>query len=569
MRTQVVTFVEGFFGLPDGGFKAVPEYFAVQLLTLLLLAVACANVGMLVFAKTAARTSELAVRTALGASRMRVVTQLFTEALVFAVLAAGAGLLIADRVSIGFDWMTQALPYWADLRVGKDTVLQAMALAVLSAGLVSVIPALKVTGRSVQRSIQQAAAGRSGIRFGGVSSALIVMDVMLAVITIGIAVGLGDALTPPADSTGIESDEYLYAAIRIPRIDPGGGQLDTAAFRVRVAETQTDLVRRLEAEPGVRGVAVANILPGMDHVGGRVDMEEGAADEENNGLSVRRAGVDIGFFDALGQPILNGRGFDLVDLADGAHTVVVNERFVEELLEGRNPLGKRVRYQPRNNQEPGPWYETVGVVGPLGMNEAVPGADAGIYHPMAPGTISPIRLAVHVGADPENLAPRLRTLVGEVDPTAIVSEAMPLDEVFSFNRFAMDWIGIGAMTLIGILIALSASGIFALMSFTVVQRTREIGIRAALGSRTGDVARTIARRSVTQLALGVLLGMPIAWRLLFELQRDLDRLQGQSPLLLPLASGIGAMVLIGLIACVVPTRRALRITPTEAFRSEI
>ena len=112
-------------------------------------------------------------------------------------------------------------------------------------------------------------------------------------------------------------------------------------------------------------------------------------------------------------------------------------------------------------------------------------------------------------------------------------------------------------------------GIMNIMLVSVTERTREIGIRAALGARTGDVARTIARRSVTQLTVGILLGMPIAWRLLFELQRDLDRIQGQSPLLLALASGIGAMVVIGLIACVIPTRRALRIMPTEAFRSEI
>ena len=276
-----------------------------------------------------------------------------------------------------------------------------------------------------------------------------------------------------------------------------------------------------------------------------------------------------GYWYALDQPILSGRGFSSNDASDDAHTVIVNTTFVEQMLGGRNAVGQRIRYRPRNGAEPGPWYEIVGVVGQLGMNEAIPGADAGVYQPLAPGAIQPMRFAVHVGANPEEFTPRLRTLVGEVDPTAIVSEAIPLDEVFSFNTFTMDWIGIGAVTLIGILMALSASGIFALMSFTVVQRTREIGIRTALGAGTSDVARTIARRSVTQLAIGVLLGMPIAWRLLFEFQRDLDRIQNQSPLLLALASGIGAVVVIGGIACVTPTRRALRIMPAEAFRSEI
>jgi len=567
LKPQVVTFAEGFFGLPDGGFKVVPAYLAIQVLTLLLLAVACSNIGMLVFAKTAARTSELAVRTALGASRARVVTQLFTEALVFAALATGTGLLIADRVSIGFDFMTQMLPYWADLRVGRETVVWAISLAVVSAGLVSVVPALKVTGASVQQNIQRAAAGRSGIRFGGVSSALIIVDVMLAVVAIGVAVGLSDVFTQPTDSDGIASEQFLYSVIQIPRLDPTGERTEDAVFRLRAAETQSTLKNRLEAEPGVRGVAIANVLPGMDHPGFRVEVEDAAPDADPQGVRALRANVDIGYFEAMDRPLLSGRGFGQGDLTEGATAVIANTDFVERVLGGRNALGQRVRYRPRRGQEQGPWYEIVGVVGSLGMNEAMPGRDAGLYHPIAPGSISPIRLAIHLGSDPEAFAPRLRTLARETDPSAIVLEVVALDEVFSFNRFSLQWIEIGAFTLIGILLALSASGIFALMSFTVVQRTREIGVRAALGADTRDVAVTVARRSVAQLAIGILLGMPIAWRLLFELKRDLDRIPDHSPLVLAMVGGIGVLVLVGFVACVIPTRRALRITPTEALRS--
>lgn len=158
------------------------------MLALLVLVVACANIGMLIFARTATRSSEFAVRTALRASRARVVGQLFTEALVLAVMAAGLGLFLADRVAaLRFDWLLNFLPYWIDLGVHPGTVVRALSLAVFSAAVVGVTPALKATGKSVQRNIQRAAAGRSGVRFGGVSSALIVADVALCVATVGLA----------------------------------------------------------------------------------------------------------------------------------------------------------------------------------------------------------------------------------------------------------------------------------------------------------------------------------------------------------------------------------------------
>ena len=563
---EVVTFAEGYFQLPSGGFKAVPAYLGVQLLALFLLLVACTNVGMLVFAKSVARTSELAVRSALGASRPRIVLQLATEALVFALVAAGIGLFIGHRVSISFDWLTLWLPYWADLRLRWETVAWALALAVLSAVLVSVIPALKVTGTSVQGTLQRAAANRSGTRFGGVSSTLIVVDVMLAVGVTGFAVGLSDLLTQPAQDGGIDKGDFLYAAVRIPEVTPSGGLLGQDQFVGAIARTQRELIARLEEEPGVRAVAVANTLPGMDHAGARVEAEGDAGGEDDDNLRVARADVDVRYFDALGQPILSGRGFGEGDLGEESTAVIVNTDFVDRVLAGRNPLGRRIRYVPRSGQEPGPWYEIVGVVGPLGMNDA-PGRDAGVYHPKSPGDIHPIRMAIDLGPNPEAFAPRLRDIVHETNSAAIVVEAIPLADVFSFNRFTVRWVKIGAMTLIGILIALSASGIYALMSFTVAQRTREIGIRSALGARTADVATTVARRSMMQLGIGVLLGLPVAWRLLYELQRDMDRVPEHSPFLLAVAVGISILIGVSCLACLVPTRRALSIMPTEAFRS--
>ena len=211
--------------------------------------------------------------------------------------------------------------------------------------------------------------------------------------------------------------------------------------------------------------------------------------------------------------------------------------------------------------EPGPWYEIVGVVGPLGMT--LPRPAPGFYHPAAPGEIYPVRLAVHVGDDPESFTPRLRTLASEVDPIAVIAAPVALNEVLTDDWYEGAAMALGAGVLVGILLMLSASGIYAIMSFSVAERTREIGIRAALGAQRSRIAFTVVRRALAQLGVGVLLGMPIARWLFLELQASSTYPASVVALIL----GVSVMVLIGLLACTAPTLRALRIMPIEALRS--
>jgi len=563
---EVVPFAVGYFLLPKGGFRGMPEFYLVQALTLLLLVVACVNVAMLVLARTASRAAELAVRTALGASRARIVLQLFTEALVFALLAAGAGLLLADAVSHRFAWMEHALPFWVDLGVNGRTVLGALCLAIFSAGIVSIIPALKVTSGAVQQTMQRAAARRSGVRFGGMSSALIVADVTLAVAAVGLAAGLWDGFAKDGGVMSLRTDQFLSAQFRIPVAAPYEGAVsDPTTTITRVGARQMELVRRLKAEPAVRAVAVADVLPGMDHGGRRIHIDGMDHNGESHNPRVLQAQVDVDFFLALQQSILAGRGFRLSDLAEDRSAVIVNTTFVDQILQGRNPIGRRVRYEARGDAAPGPWYEIVGVVGSLGMNEALPSLDAGLYHPLALGELNPVRLAIRVGDDPHAFTPKLREIAAEVDPTAVISDPVALDEVFSFNSFTIEWTEIGAVVVFGILVGLSVSGIYALMSFTIAQRTRELGIRAALGAGRNSIVLLVAGRAFAQLGLGVLLGTPIAGRLLFEL-RGAGRASVEFPIVVTLFVGLGVMILIATLGCTVPTLRALRIMPTEALK---
>lgn len=200
------------------------------------------------------------------------------------------------------------------------------------------------------------------------------------------------------------------------------------------------------------------------------------------------------------------------------------------VLGGRQPLGRRIRYAVRSGSEPGPWYEIVGVVGHLGMDQLNPDLDWGVYHAVAPGDLHPVRFAIRVGADPESYAPRLRSLVAGIEPSALVEAGGPLDEVVNCDKFlATSGILFMAVTS-AITILLAAAGIYALMSFTVAERTRELGIRTALGAQRPSIVAAIAKRAFAQLAVGVTIGAVLA-----------------------------------MLACVSPTRRGLRMSPVEAL----
>ncbi len=566
LHPEVVPFAYMFFGLPKGGFKAMPAFYLVRIFALLLLVVACSNVGMLIFARAATRSAEFAVRTALGGSRTRIISQVFTESLVLAVSAAGVGLLLIDWLpSLLPSVIAEAMPYWIDLGVTSGTVFWALSLAVFSAAVAGVVPALKVTGKAVQRNIQRAAASRSGIRFSGMSSALIVADVAIAVAVVGFAAGISDYLRQARDAedaVGIQADQFLSVQLTFPGTEAasGAGASDRSEFMARVAATQQALVRRLEAEPGIRGVAVGSALPRMQHPSRQIELDGESLSDNSRAPWVKTARVDVDFFRALEQPILMGRGFDTNDLGEDRSAVIVNKTFVDRLLGGRNPIGRRLRYKTSGGGEPGPWYEIVGVVGPLGMILPRPGS--GFYHPATPGEIHPLRLAIHVGDDPESFTPRLRALAGEVDPIAVIAAPVPLNEVVTDDWYDAVAMALGGGILVVILLMLAASGIYAIMSFSVAERTREIGIRTALGAQRSSIAFTVVRRALAQLGVGVLLGMPIARWLFLELQPGSTYPASVVALIL----GVSVVVLVGLLACTAPTLRALRIMPTEALR---
>jgi putative ABC transport system permease protein len=526
---------------------------------LMLMTIVCANVATLVFARTATRSWELTVRSALGATRGRIITQLFIEALVLAGVAAVLGLVVAKvslRWALGQFAGSDAMPFWIDAGLSWRTVLYTAALTLFGAAIVGILPALRVTRVNVQDALRSESAARSGLRFGGFWTAAIVVQVAITVALLPLAAGgVFESNRFQQRAEGIHAERYLTASVAIDREDHGP---DSAAFAVRARRSFDDLERRLGAEPGVEHVAFADRLPVMDQFKYQIDVDTTAGIPTTGLRRSTLVQVSGGFLAAFGTSVVTGRDFVPLDFETG-RAVLVNQSFARHVFGDRNPVGQRVRVVSGEDESVAgeEWYEVVGMVKDFGWQLPERQEQAAIYRPRLPGALRRANLAVRV-RDPDAFAKRLRTIAAGVDPTIRLTDVQPLGDVGG-GEAKINWALTSVAWLISfVVLLLSATGIYSLMSFTVARRTREIGVRVALGARPGQIVTGIFSRALLQISAGLLAGSGLA---------ALMGLGSTRQQLLLLAAD-GLMLVVGLAACAVPLRRALGIHPTEALRAE-
>ena len=533
-----------------------------NILAWLLLAVACANVSTLTFARTATREKEILVRNALGASRLRIMMQLFVEAFVLCVAAAFAG-VIAANVALSYvmrllEVLAGDLPFWWQFRIGPATVVYAALLAFAAAAIVGVLPAIGATGPRLQAALARMTSGAS-IRFGGVWSVMIVLQVTFAALCLPLGLSIAMSALDEDVPSSFPAREYLTFRAELDRDLALAATSDPrAAFRAQALRVFADLERRLEAEPSVRAATFANGLPGTAYPLDRlvVQRESGPPvliDAQIDGDWVRVAAVDIGFFEAFRMPRVAGRPFQPGDAGAQNHPVIVNETLARNI--GGHPLGARLRDADASD---GPWREVVGVVR---SSEPMGEADV-MFVPASAADVSPVLIALHLRGAAAAFASRLRAIAAQVDPGLRVYDLMPLDEA----QRRRDPVAIPAMVSIVaitlLVLALSAAGLYSLMSVAVTRRTREIGIRIALGASPRAVLAALFARAATQLALGILAGVLLCPPLMAAFG-DQEPLRKMVPAMLAASA---CMTLVGLIACGVPARRALRVEVTDAVR---
>lgn len=551
--------------------------------TLLLLIIAV-NVAVLVFARTATRAGEITVRSALGASRRRIVTQFFAEGVVLAVASAVVGLAIAAVVLRQLEAIMDrllapmgGLPFWLDFHLSARAVLFAVAMAALAAVIVGIVPALRATGARLESALR-ALGGTTGMGLGRTWSVLIVAQVAFTVAiipaTVFYAVDFGRyGLVDP----GLPAGNYLTASLVMDREPRGQDVPDPEAVRrafdARYAARVADLGRRLEAEPGVIGAATAMSLPG-DEPTIRFEVEGVDSPETGRGFLVNYNRVDTRYFGTFGLGALSGRVFEAGDLSPAATPVVVNRAFVRDVLGGREALGRRVRIaegyrdggvmQVPGGLEAERWYEIVGIVGNLPEHTMEPGEPlAQVYRPLDPAAAYPLNLVIQTRGEPLELAPRLAELAIAVDPALQSRDLKSLETVIRQFQGAMRMGALGLGLLTGSVLLLSAAGIYALMSFTVTKRRREIGLRAALGAHPRRILTAIFSRAARQLGIGVGIGLAMAIALNFLSQGETTG--GHGRIVLPAVTGI--ILVVGLLATWGPARRGLRIQPMEALKA--
>ena len=577
LRPQLLPYTHAFVGIEGPGMELALR--AVQLAVSLLLIVVAVNVAILVYARTTTRTGEIAVRCALGASRRRILSQLMMEALVLSVSATAIGLTIAG-IALGMvrDFFMRAtadtanaIAFWMDLRLSPGVIVYAAVLAVLAAVIMGVLPALKATGKRLQQGLQQFSARGSTLQLGRTWTVLIIVQVAIAAAAMPAAVNYAEkslriGTRPPADV----ADRLVRGTLVMTRegaVASGDSAADERATAARFDDRMQELMRRLEADPVVAAVTYADRFPGTE---GWATMESDAANQNTDrffGVHPNRIGVDL--FETLEIPILAGRGFTPADAGVGATAVIVDQMFAEQLAGGGNVLGRRVRfaYPGEDVGKAGPWYDIVGVVPSFADDLTTPNTfdepDPRIYLAGLPDAATSSALIVRVGnGAPVKALPLVRNVAASVDPTLRMERLETVRQSWELGQQAMWSMAVGIIAVMCSVLLLSAAGIYAMMSFTVNRRRREIGIRAALGADARRVLTGIFTRASAQLGIGIGTGLALAAA--FEWIGPGGIMGDRALIILP---GVAVILfVVGVLAALGPARRGLSVQPTEALR---
>ncbi len=527
----------------------------------LVLLIACSNVANLTLARIESRRRELAVRASLGASRKRLITGVAFEVLLIALAGAALGMLLVEWIGTITDAQLassqEAPPYWVDFendwRVYAFTIGAAM-LAALVSGL---IPAWRATRGDLNAGLRDGGYGTAGARLGSPSRALVIVQITLCCVLL------------------VNAGLMLRSAMNLNAVEDGLGDRNQITGRIGLFETThadaaarhtayQQLERELTALPGVRAAGLSSALPMTGGGHERVRRAGAEYDERRGAPRSRYATVSPGFFETFGVRLAQGRVFTTADDADAPRVAVVNEPFAEREWPDENPIGQRVQVGPPD----GPWLTVVGVIQPFiqGGDELVQGPQPALFVPLAQDTVRFVSFAAAVDGDPTAYSNLVRDAMLRVDPDTPIYWLRSFEEVTGLmlfmNRFLASLFG-GFAT---IALLLAAVGVYAVLATSVASRTREIGVRRALGAQDDAIVRMIVGQGGRQYLVGMLIGL--AGALLFS-QAMVDMHVGVTPFD-PITLGIVTVVLglAALAASWAPAKRALRIQPMEALRYE-
>jgi putative ABC transport system permease protein len=523
---------------------------------LLVLLIACANVANLQLVRTAGRHKELAVRAAIGASRARLVQQLLIEGTALAAMGGVAGLLLA---AIGVRFLHVSLPATiaqiGAISVDRPVLLFALAITCLATILFGLAPAFRASNPDVNDALKDGGSFISGYYAQhGLRSALVAAEFTLAfLLLIGSGLLIRSFVRLSSVAPGFDPANVLTVTTELPAAKYSGDPQRQAFF--------SQVLERVSALPGVRSDAVATRLPFNRFWNSASFLVEGQPEPPPGAsLLVFNQQVSSDYFHTMRIPLLAGRSFTASDLAPDSHVIVVSAAFAQRFLPDGAPLSKRVRLGAPTS----PWYVVVGVVGDVRYASLDASPDPQVYLPYNGENANLASIVIRTDQDPRGLVPLVRAQFAAVDPVQpvfdITTLQQRLDDSIETPRFNMALLAIFA----SLALVLATIGIYGVISYSVSQRTREIGVRVALGAGRSDILRLILGQGAAMILTGLALGLAGSLLLTRYLANLLYGVRPVDPL--TIISVAALLTIVALAACYLPARRAVRLDPMTALR---
>jgi putative ABC transport system permease protein len=522
----------------------------------------CANVASLLLARSLARQKEIALRAALGATRARIIRQLLTEATLLSSLGGLGGLLVAG---VGLDALMAALPqnqlaalpFFETLRLDPGILLFALGLALLTGLVFGLAPALQASRLDLQGALKDGGRASGGLAGQRLRSALVGSEIALAVVLlVGAGLMMKSLLRLMQVNLGFDPTNVLTMTVVLP----AGKYTDPNRMVAYYQQAQ----ERLAALPGVTGAGAVSQLPLQPGNTTRFIVEGEPAPPPGQETEANIRVASANYFQALGIPLAQGRNFAENDKADATRVVIVNQSLAEKLFSGRSAVGRRLLFPSFPNQS----VEIVGVVGDVkttGLDQAVRPV---LYYPFTQNASIATNLVLRAKADAAAVANAARNECRALEPDVAIFNVQTMETLIeqtpaAFMRRAPAWLtGIFA----GVALLLAALGVYGVVSYSVSQRTREIGVRMALGARRADILKLVLRQGLSLTLIGVATGTVAALALTRWLDSLLYEVSARDPLTFALV--IGALTLVALLACYIPARRAAKVEPVVSLRHE-
>ena len=539
-----------------------------RLLTLLaavglVLLIACGNVANLLLARGAARAREIAVRTALGAGRGRIIRQLLTESVVLAFCAAGAGLLVARAaVAAVMAWGPSDVPRLEQAHIDPVALGFAMAVALVSSVLCGLAPALRLARRDVQAGLRDGGRGSTGGVRDRLRGGLIMAEVALSLLLlVGAGLLIRSAIALQRTNTGFEPRGVLSGRVTLPAT--------SFAEPARIHETLRRINEAAGAIPGVSAAAITSYAAMGSGGGSNGLVPEGREPIAANFINSTLRVITPSFFSTMGVPIVKGRNFNDGDRADGQLVMIISARLAAVAFPGQDPIGKRISCCVAG---PGGLKVIVGVAGDIRSRGPAVAPRPEFYLPIAqaPSDVwnwfRTLYVVVRTTGDPAALMKPLSAAVSGVDRDLPLFDVRTMEQRLAgslatarFNTLLLSLLG-------SIGLVLAATGIYGVIAYFVSRRTQEIGVRMALGATSASVVRLILGQALRPVAVGAVVGVAAALGASRVLSSQLFGVSPTDPL--TIAAVVATLIGVALVASAVPARRAAAVDPTRALQSE-